>query len=72
TSRAQLDESRRRGELPDAGSTPYVGWSAIIASLAGSGVGLYTNCGVLALNSLLAASLLYWFIRVMRPIARGV
>ncbi|MEI7066050.1 cytosine permease, partial [Dickeya chrysanthemi] len=53
-------------------STPYVGWSAIIASLAGSGVGLYTNCGVLALNSLLAASLLYWFIRVMRPIARGV
>ncbi|KHN58988.1 allantoin permease [Dickeya fangzhongdai] len=72
TSRKLLDESRRHGELPDADSTPCVGWAAIIASLAGSVVGFYTDWGVPALNSLLAASLLYGFIRAVLPVARGV
>ncbi|ACT08098.1 permease for cytosine/purines uracil thiamine allantoin [Dickeya chrysanthemi Ech1591] len=67
TSRAQLDESRRRGELPGADSTPDVGWSAILASLAGSAVGLFTAWGIPALNSLLAASVLYGLIKVTLP-----
>ncbi|GAB7218084.1 cytosine permease [Dickeya dadantii] len=61
SSRALLDVSRQRGELPE--STPHIGWSAIIASLAGAGVGLYTSWGIPALNSLLVASMCYWLIK---------
>ncbi|WJM84714.1 cytosine permease [Dickeya chrysanthemi] len=61
SSRALLDVSRQRGELPE--STPHIGWSAIIASLAGAGVGLYTSWGIPALNSLLAASMCYWLMK---------
>lgn len=72
TSRAVLDESRQRGELPDAASTPAIGWSAMIASLAGSAIGLFTEWGVPALNSLLAASVVYWVIKVVAPAPKPV
>ncbi|MCI4239344.1 cytosine permease [Dickeya dianthicola] len=58
SSRALLDVSRQRGELPESAS--HIGWSAIIASLAGAGVGLYTSWGIPALNSLLVACMFYW------------
>lgn len=62
THRKILDESRREGKLPD--QTPTIGWAAIIASIAGSIVGLVTEWGVPTINSLLAASLLYWLFKL--------
>jgi cytosine permease len=62
THRKILDESRREGKLPD--QTPTIGWAAIIASIAGSIVGLVTEWGVPTINSLLAASLLYWVFKL--------
>ncbi|WP_407643811.1 hypothetical protein [Dickeya poaceiphila] len=56
--------------MPGADSTPSVGWAAMIASLAGSAVGLFTKWGIPALNSLLAASVLYWVIKVTLPAAK--
>ena len=52
------DESRRTGQLPN--ETPTIGWAAIVASIAGGAVGLATEWGVPTINSLVAASLLYW------------
>ncbi|MFI8417148.1 cytosine permease [Serratia sp. NPDC078593] len=57
-----LDESRARGELPN--QTPTIGWAAIIASIAGGVVGLVTEWGVPTINSLLAASLLFWLLKL--------
>jgi cytosine permease len=62
THRKILDESRQEGKLPD--QTPTIGWAAIIASIAGSIVGLVTEWGVPTINSLLAASLLYWALKL--------
>lgn len=57
-----LDESRARGELPN--QTPTIGWAAIIASIAGGVVGLVTEWGIPTINSLLAASLLFWLLKL--------
>ena len=55
-----LDLSRSEGKLPDDVQTPAIGWIAIIASIVGSIVGLVTEWGIPTINSLLAASLIYW------------
>jgi cytosine permease len=57
-----LDKSRQAGELPD--ETPTIGWGAIIASIIGSIVGLIVEWGTPSVNSLLAASLVYWLFKV--------
>lgn len=67
-----LDESRSTGQLPN--ETPTIGWAAIVASIAGGAVGLATEWGVPTINSLVAASLLYWvlklaFSRAQKPLA---
>ena len=56
------DESRRTGQLPN--ETPTIGWAAIVASIAGGAVGLATEWGVPTINSLVAASLLYWVLKL--------
>jgi cytosine permease len=56
-----LDKSRQAGELPD--ETPTIGWGAIIASIIGSIVGLIVEWGTPSVNSLLAASLVYWLFK---------
>lgn len=66
------DESRRTGQLPS--ETPTIGWAAIVASIVGGAVGLATEWGVPTINSLVAASLLYWvlklaFSRAQKPLA---
>ncbi len=60
--RDALDESARRGELP--AETPVIGWSAIIASIAGSVVGLSIDWGVPTINSLAVAGVLYWLVKL--------
>lgn len=60
--RDALDESAKRGELP--AETPVIGWSAIIASIAGSVVGLSIDWGVPTINSLAVAGVLYWLVKL--------
>lgn len=57
--RAVLETSRRQGALPSDTETPTCGWSAIVATLAGSAVGLLCEWGVPTLNALASACLLY-------------
>ncbi|KML69100.1 cytosine permease [Pectobacterium peruviense] len=64
THRTLLDTSRAEGKLPDITQTPLIGWPAIIASIVGALIGLAFEWGVPAFNSLLAASLLYWIIKI--------
>lgn len=59
--RAALDASRQLGQLPQ--ETPLIGWAAIIASIVGSVIGLVTEWGVPTINSLLAASVIYWLFK---------
>ncbi|KHN56499.1 cytosine permease [Pectobacterium fontis] len=63
SSRALLDDSRLRGELPEKAEN--IGWPALIASLIGGGVGLYSDIGIPAFNALLGASLCYWMIKIV-------
>ena len=49
-------------QLPN--ETPTIGWAAIVASIAGGAVGLATEWGVPTINSLVAASLLYWVLKL--------
>ncbi|CDG16747.1 cytosine permease [Xenorhabdus doucetiae] len=58
-----LDESREHGTLPY--ETPTIGWAAIIASVIGSVIGLITDWGVPAINSLLLASLTYGLFKLV-------
>ncbi|SLM61922.1 MULTISPECIES: purine-cytosine permease family protein [Dickeya] len=67
TSRRLLDDSRQQGTLPEEKQTPAIGWMAIVASLVGSGVGIVIEWGIPALNSLLAASVLYALSGLMAP-----
>lgn len=60
--RKALDYSRNLGTLPADTETPAVGWNAIIASVAGSVVGLTFDWGVPTINSLVAAGVLYWLV----------
>lgn len=60
-----LEESRARGELPDARNTPIIGWPAIIACIFGAALGFWIQTGIPALTSLLASSLLYWVLCLM-------
>ncbi|CNH22968.1 putative permease [Yersinia aldovae] len=59
-----LDMSRLEGKLPDETQTPVIGWVAIITSIAGSIVGVMIEWGIPTINSLLAASLIYWLCKV--------
>lgn len=59
--RDALDASRQLGQLPQ--QTPLIGWAAIIASIVGSVIGLVTEWGVPTINSLLAASVIYWLFK---------
>ncbi|MET1660014.1 cytosine permease [Yersinia enterocolitica] len=59
-----LDMSRLEGKLPDETQTPVIGWVAIISSIVGSIVGVVTEWGIPTINSLLAASLVYWLFKV--------
>lgn len=59
-----LDKTRAAGNLPNDSQTPVIGWAAIIASIVGSVVGLVTEWGIPTINSLLAASLIYWLFKV--------
>lgn len=59
-----LDKTRAAGKLPNDSQTPVIGWAAIIASVVGSVVGLVTEWGIPTINSLLAASLIYWLFKV--------
>ncbi|MDC9582823.1 cytosine permease [Xenorhabdus sp. PR6a] len=58
-----LDESREHGTLPY--ETPTIGLAAIIASAIGSVIGLITDWGVPAINSLLLASLTYGLFKLV-------
>lgn len=59
-----LDMSRLEGKLPDETQTPVIGWVAIITSIVGSIVGVMVEWGIPTINSLLAASLIYWLCKV--------
>jgi cytosine permease len=59
--RRALDKSKQKETLPD--ETPAIGWAAIIASSAGSLVGLTIESGVPSINSLLVASVVYWLMK---------
>lgn len=59
--RDALDASRQLGQLPQ--QTPLIGWAAIVASIVGSVIGLVTEWGVPTINSLLAASMIYWLFK---------
>lgn len=59
TSRVLLDTTRAKGNLPTTASTLLIGWSAIIAWLAGSFVGLTVEWGIPSLNSFLMAAVTY-------------
>lgn len=61
--RAILDSTRSKGLLPDAASTPAIGWPAIMAWVAGSLSGLLVQWGIPSLTSLLVSSALYWLTR---------
>jgi cytosine permease len=60
THRAALDKSRALGQLPGDSETPAIGWTAIIATLVGSVVGLMTEWGVPTINSLLVSCVIYY------------
>jgi len=59
--RKVLDDSRKIGTLPV--ETPVIGWSAIIASIIGSIIGLSTSWGVPTINSLISAGIIYWLVK---------
>ncbi|MFC3394525.1 cytosine permease [Brenneria rubrifaciens] len=65
THRKLLDDSRREGKLPEVEDTPFIGWAAITVSIAGALVGFTIDWGVPSINSLLAASLIYWLVNVV-------
>ena len=57
--RAALDSSRAAGKLPTDAETPVIGWTAIVATLIGSVIGLMTEWGVPTINSLLVSCVIY-------------
>lgn len=59
-----LDMSRLEGKLPDETQTPVIGWVAIISSIIGSIIGVVIEWGISTINSLLAASLIYWLFKL--------
>lgn len=63
THRALLDSTRQQGKLPEALETPAISWTAIVASLIGGAVGIFIEQGVPALNSIVAASLIYGLVK---------
>lgn len=60
THRKLLDFTRSHGTLPDAASTPKIGWPAIVAWVVGSIVGFTIHWGIPSINSLFSASFSYW------------
>lgn len=65
THRKVLDDSRREGKLPEMATTPFIGWAAIVASLVGAIVGFAIEWGVPSINSLIAASVMYWLVKII-------
>ncbi|MFS1584094.1 MAG: purine-cytosine permease family protein [Candidatus Arsenophonus phytopathogenicus] len=66
TSRKTLDETREKGLLPDDASTPLIGWSAIVACIVGTLIGIFFNFGIPSLNSILVAGLAYWILMKLK------
>ncbi|WGM03520.1 cytosine permease (plasmid) [Arsenophonus nasoniae] len=66
TSRKILDETREKGLLPDDSQTPLIGWSAIIACIIGTVVGVFFKFGIPSLNSILVAGVVYWLLMKKR------
>lgn len=62
TSRKILDETREKCLLPDDSSTPLIGWSAIIACIIGTIIGIQFKFGIPSLNSILVAGMAYWIL----------
>lgn len=60
--RKLLDETREQGLLPDDSLTPLIGWSAIAACIIGAAIGLLFKVGIPSLNSIVAASAIYWLL----------
>lgn len=69
--REVLDVTRHLQTLPDAAATPAIGWCAIVSCLTGSIVGFAIEAGVPSLNSLFAASALYWLISAALRTQKG-
>src|SRR5476649_691218 len=66
TSRALLDQTRARNTLPSSASTPAIGWSAIVACMAGTMAGVAIEYGIPSLNSLLTSVVVYGLLCVGR------
>ncbi|QBY46576.1 cytosine permease (plasmid) [Arsenophonus nasoniae] len=66
TSRKLLDETREQGLLPNDSSTHLIGWSAIIACIVGTFVGVIFRFGIPSLNSILVAGITYWLLMKFR------
>lgn len=62
TSRKILDETREQGILPSDSDTPLIGWSAIVACIVGTLIGVFLNFGIPSLNSILVAGITYWLL----------
>lgn len=62
TSRTLLDSTRSKGEIPNDNATPLICWTAIIACVLGSTVGITLEFGIASLNSIFSAGVFYWFI----------
>ncbi|BAE75769.1 Cytosine permease (plasmid) [Sodalis glossinidius str. 'morsitans'] len=60
TSRTLLRETQREGGLPGKSSTPLIGWLAVISCFCGTLIGLIIEAGIPSLNSLIAASFIYF------------
>ncbi|AWK15741.1 cytosine permease [Candidatus Fukatsuia symbiotica] len=59
TNRQLLDTTRTKQILPDEGSTPLIGWPAMISWVLGGFIGFTIEWGIPSLNSLFVASVVY-------------
>lgn len=62
THRSLLELTRCQGNLPDIESIQKTGMTAIVSWIGGSMVGFTIEWGIPSLNSLISASVIYWFI----------
>nr|WP_235661294.1 cytosine permease [Candidatus Hamiltonella defensa] len=70
TNRQSLDETREKGLLPDDSSTPLIGWSAIMACILGTIVGIVFKIGIPSLNSILVTGMAYWLLMKIKRVCK--